>query len=271
MDFDATVQEGLRRSNARFVASMTRIIEQYNRPFKDDVLISIASLTYDTSDGPKQWDKVSRKDVKTWKKKILKCNRRSPRHTDKKSCDFQDEHSTVVDQESSENPCAVTSDTGEESGDIASVGRKFEGIHLKNLNVDDGQTLKKKRVPVDVIVQGDERNIPKWITITTPSSSKSRRSTLPGQELLGEESGDIASVGRKFEGIHLKNLNVDDGQTLKKKRVPVDVIVQGDERNIPKWITITTPSSSKSRRSTLPGQELLGTIKSLVCWSNVFV
>ncbi|XP_037999261.1 uncharacterized protein LOC119703426 [Motacilla alba alba] len=87
---------------------------------------------------------------------------------------------------------------------------------------------------------------------------------LANDELEGEESDDIASVGRKFEGIHLKNLNVDDGQTLKKKRVPVDVIVQGDERNIPKWITITTPSSSKSRRSTLPGQELLDN-QAVVC------
>ncbi|XP_039588685.1 uncharacterized protein LOC120513374, partial [Passer montanus] len=62
-----------------------------------------------------------------------------------------------------------------------------------NLNGDDGQILTKKRVPVDVILQGDERNIPKWITIITPSSSKSRHSTLPGRELLGNQ----ASVCRK--------------------------------------------------------------------------
>ncbi|XP_063006367.1 uncharacterized protein LOC134414970 [Melospiza melodia melodia] len=263
--------------------------------------------------GPKRQDRTSRKDAKTCKKGFTR-TRQQQRRREKQSHDLGDENSPAR-QESSENSGADTSDTGEEGGDVASVGRKFEGIHLKNLNVDDGQNLKKKRVPVDVILQGDERNIPKWITIPT-SSSKSRRSTLPGQELLGpkrqdrtsrkdaktckkgftrtrqqqrrrekqshdlgdensparqessensgadtsdtgEEGGDVASVGRKFEGIHLKNLNVDDGQNLKKKRVPVDVILQGDERNIPKWITIPT-SSSKSRRSTLPGQELLG-------------
>ncbi|KAL9865628.1 Holliday junction recognition protein isoform 3-T3 [Geothlypis trichas] len=242
MEFDPTMQEGLRRSSARFMASMTRIMEQ----------------------------RISQK----------------PRSTVKQSRDFEDENS-AEHQESSENSGADTCDTDEEGGDVASVGRKFEGIGLKNLNVGDGQILKTKRVPVDVIVQGDERNIPKWITITTPSSSKSHRSTLPGRELLvkqsrdfedensaehqessensgadtcdtDEEGGDVASVGRKFEGISLKNLNVGDGQILKTKRVPVDVIVQGDERNIPKWITITTPSSSKSHRSTLPGRELLG-------------
>ncbi|XP_077030492.1 Holliday junction recognition protein isoform X3 [Agelaius phoeniceus] len=286
MEFDPTMQEGLRRSSARFMASMTRIIEQYSHPFRDDILISMDSLTYDTPEGPKRWDHMSRKDVKTWKKGFTHVGQRT-RSREKQSRDFEDENS-AEHQESSENSGADTSDTGEEGGDVASVGRKFEGIHLKNLNVDDGQILKKKRVPVDVILQGDERNIPKWITITTPPSlSKSHRSTLPGRELLekqsrdfedensaehqessensgadtsdtGEEGGDVASVGRKFEGIHLKNLNVDDGQILKKKRVPVDVILQGDERNIPKWITITTPPSlSKSRRSTLPGRELL--------------
>ncbi|KAM3678767.1 Holliday junction recognition protein [Ammospiza maritima maritima] len=315
MEFDPTMQEGLRRSSARFMASMTRIFEEYTHPFRDDVLISIDSLTYDTPQGPKRWDRMSRKDAKTWKKAFTRISRK-PRRTEKRSHDLEDENSPAR-QESSENSGADASDTGEEAGDVASVGRKLEGIHLKTRNVDDGQILKKKRVPVDVILQGDERNIPKWITITTPSSSKSRRSTLPGQELhgpkrwdrmsrkdaktwkkaftrisrkprrtekrshdledensparqessensgadtsdTGEEAGDVASVGRKLEGIHLKTRNVDDGQILKKKRVPVDVILQGDERNIPKWITITTPSSSKSRRSTLPGQELHG-------------
>ncbi|XP_066424937.1 Holliday junction recognition protein [Molothrus aeneus] len=288
MEFDPTMQEGLRRSSARFIASMTRIIEHYNHPFRDDILISMDSLTYDTPEGPKRWDHMSRKDVKTWKKGFTHVGQR-PRSTEKQSRDFEDENS-AEHQESSENSGADTSDTGEEGGDVASVGRKFKGIRLKNLNVEsDGQILKKKRVPVDVILQGDERNIPKWITITTPPSlSKRRRSALPGRELLekqsrdfedensaehqessensgadtsdtGEEGGDVASVGRKFKGIRLKNLNVEsDGQILKKKRVPVDVILQGDERNIPKWITITTPPSlSKRRRSALPGRELL--------------
>ncbi|XP_030798924.1 uncharacterized protein LOC115900870 isoform X4 [Camarhynchus parvulus] len=313
MEFDPTMQEGLRRSNARFMASMARIMEEYSHPFRDDILISIDSLTYDTPEGPKQWDRMSRKDIKTWKKGFMRISRR-PRNTEKQSRDFEDGNS-AVHQESSENSGTDTSDTGEEGGDVASVGRKFEGIRLRNLKVDDGQIVKKKRVPVDVILQGDERNIPKWITITTPSPSKSRHSTLPGRELLGpkgpvskkngqkgkkgftrisrrprntekqsrdfedgnsavhqessensgtdtsdtgEEGGDVASVGRKFEGIRLRNLKVDDGQIVKKKRVPVDVILQGDERNIPKWITITTPSSSKSRHSTLPGREPLG-------------
>ncbi|XP_053827970.1 Holliday junction recognition protein isoform X3 [Vidua macroura] len=96
-------------------------------------------------------------------------------------------------QESSENSGAEISDTGEESGDIVSVERKFESIHLQNLIVDDGQIFKEEIVPVDVILQGDERNIPKWVKIKTPISLKSHRSTSPGQKLLGSQ----AAVCRK--------------------------------------------------------------------------
>ncbi|XP_041887506.1 Holliday junction recognition protein isoform X2 [Corvus kubaryi] len=141
----------------------------YNHPFEDDLLVSMDTLTYDTPDGPKRWGQVSKKDVKKWKKKIFKHNRQSQRNreiSEQQSSDFEDEHSTVH-QESSENSGVDTSDAGEES-DIVSVRRKFEDIHLQNLDVDDGQVQKKEIVQVDLIVQGDERNIPKWITVTSP-------------------------------------------------------------------------------------------------------
>ncbi|XP_053792559.1 Holliday junction recognition protein isoform X2 [Vidua chalybeata] len=162
MDSEA-MQEGLHRSKARFVASMSRIIEQYNQPFEDDILVSIYTLTYDTTEGPKRWDKVSRKDVRKWKETLFEHKSQRPKNT------------------------------GEESGDIVSVERKFESIHLQNLIVDDGQIFKEEIVPVDVILQGDERNIPKWIKIKTPISLKSHRSTSPGQKLLGSQ----AAVCRK--------------------------------------------------------------------------
>ncbi|OWK51871.1 hypothetical protein RLOC_00013493, partial [Lonchura striata] len=203
MDSDA-MQGGLRRNEARFMATMSRILEEYNHPFEDDILVSMDTLTYDTPDGPKQWEKVSRKDARKWKKKIFK--------------------------ESSENPGMEIPNTDEESDDVVSVGRKFEGIHLQNLIADDGQIFKKEIVPVDVIVQGDGRNIPKWITdlgvftalvckkqsksftnlfsllfyiytlifdvqVTTPISSKSHQSTSPGQKLLAENFNHLDFKG----------------------------------------------------------------------------
>ncbi|KAM4788060.1 Holliday junction recognition protein isoform 2-T2 [Cyanocitta cristata] len=194
MERDAAVQEGLRRSNARFMASMNSILERYNHPFEDDLLVSMDTLTYDTPDGPKRWGQVSRKDVKKWKKKIFKHNRQSQRKreiSEQQSSDFEDEHSTVH-QESSENSGVDTSDTGEES-DIVSVRRKFEDFHFQNPDVDDGQVQKKERVQVDLIVQGDERNIPKWIMVTSPGLLKSQHLTSPVQELIDNQ----AAVRRK--------------------------------------------------------------------------
>ncbi|XP_068878599.1 Holliday junction recognition protein isoform X1 [Aphelocoma coerulescens] len=228
MERDAAVQEGLRRSNARFVASMNSILERYNHPFEDDLLVSMDTLTYDTPDGPKRWGQVSRKDVKKWKKKIFKHNRQSQRNreiSEQQSSDFEDEHSTVH-QESSENSGVATSDTESttffsthpmkqeknfkgicslasrlesiyrnlcEESDIVSVRRKFEDFHFQNLEADDGQVQKKERVQVDLIVQGDERNIPKWITVTSPGLLKSQHLTSPVQELIDNQ----AAVRRK--------------------------------------------------------------------------
>uniref|UniRef100_A0A8C3QC66 Uncharacterized protein n=1 Tax=Geospiza parvula TaxID=87175 RepID=A0A8C3QC66_GEOPR len=57
MECNAVVQEGLRHSNARFTASMSRIMEEYSHPFKDDILVSTDTLTCDTPDRPKQWER----------------------------------------------------------------------------------------------------------------------------------------------------------------------------------------------------------------------
>uniref|UniRef100_A0A8U8BRB7 Uncharacterized protein n=1 Tax=Geospiza parvula TaxID=87175 RepID=A0A8U8BRB7_GEOPR len=61
---------GLWHSNARFTASMSRIMEEYSHPFKDDILVSTDTLTYtltcDTPDRPKQWErKCQRRMLKT--------------------------------------------------------------------------------------------------------------------------------------------------------------------------------------------------------------
>uniref|UniRef100_A0A8C3QCJ0 Uncharacterized protein n=1 Tax=Geospiza parvula TaxID=87175 RepID=A0A8C3QCJ0_GEOPR len=47
------LEEGLWHSNARFTASMSRIMEEYSHPFKDDILVSTDTLTCDTPDRPK--------------------------------------------------------------------------------------------------------------------------------------------------------------------------------------------------------------------------
>ncbi|XP_015733249.1 Holliday junction recognition protein [Coturnix japonica] len=143
----------LRRSKDRFQTSILSILERYNYPFEDDFLVSIETLTYDTPDGPKQWGELSLQELR----KLFKRHVRSKRTEDQ----------TV----------------GEES-DAEIVRRRFEDIHVQSLDEDDAEVGKKVQVQVDVIVQDDERRIPKWITLT-PSSS---HCTSPARGLLGNKS-----------------------------------------------------------------------------------
>ncbi|KAM6319737.1 Holliday junction recognition protein [Podargus strigoides] len=131
----------------------------YNHPFEDDLLISMETLTYSTPNGPKQWEKVSTKQIKKWKKEAFKCNRGSQRNADEES-----------------------------DADIVSVRRKFEDIHFQNLDADDGKIQKKVKVQVDVIVQDNARQIPKWIMIAPPRSSKGLRLASPVQEPIGNQA-----------------------------------------------------------------------------------
>ncbi|XP_017663360.1 PREDICTED: Holliday junction recognition protein isoform X4 [Lepidothrix coronata] len=198
MDFhvDAKLQEQLRQSSARFMASVNRILERYNHPFEDDYLVSMETLTYDTPDGPKKWGNVSTKNIKKWRKEILKHNRRSQRNAEtskQQISDFEGGHSSVH-QESPENTQMDTSDIDEASDvEMVSVRRKFEDVHLQNLNVDDGKIQEKVKVPVDVIVQDDARKIPRWIEVAPQCLPKGFHVTSSVQELIDNQ----ATVCRK--------------------------------------------------------------------------
>lgn len=118
------------------------------------------TLTYDTPEGPKEWGDLSTKEVR----KQFKHHARSQRTADQTA--------------------------GEESdAEIVSVRRRFEDIHFQNLDLDDVKAREKVQVQVDVIVQDNERRIPKWITVE-PSSS---HFTSPVREMIGHQS----SVCRK--------------------------------------------------------------------------
>ncbi|XP_009863235.1 PREDICTED: uncharacterized protein LOC104270539 [Apaloderma vittatum] len=145
----------------------------YNHPFEDDVLISMETLTYDTADGPKEWEKVPDNMRKKWKDEVLK--------------------------ESPEKSSTDTSDTDEESdASIVSIRRKFEDTHFQNPFVGDGKIQETVKVQVDVIVQEDTRKIPKWITILPQGSSESRHLALPMQEAVGT-SNKVAVCSKRVE------------------------------------------------------------------------
>ncbi|XP_035170988.1 Holliday junction recognition protein isoform X2 [Oxyura jamaicensis] len=189
------LDEWLRHSNDRFVASINRIVEKYNHPFEDDFLISMETLTFDAPDGPKKWGEVSNKSLKKWKKKLLKRHTRSQRNTEmskQHASSFEDGHSTVH-QVFPENSSMEVSDADVESdADIVSVRKRFEDIHFQNLDVDHVKTPEVK-IQVDVIVQEDARRIPKWITAAPQGLSEDHHLISPVQQMIGNQ----ASVFRK--------------------------------------------------------------------------
>ncbi|XP_063201007.1 uncharacterized protein LOC134519834 [Chroicocephalus ridibundus] len=205
MDLD----EGLRRSNARFRACINGILERYNHPFEDDLLISMETLTYNTPDGPKQWTEVSTKKLRQWKKEVLQRNR-NQRNADiskqqtSEATDFEDGHSTIHQfptcsalfyercvftyQVSPEESHVDASDIDEESdADIVSVRRKFEDIHFQNAYVHDENTQEKGTIQLDALVQDDARKIPKWITRVPQEVSEGPHLASPQQELIGNQ------------------------------------------------------------------------------------
>ncbi|KAM9301112.1 Holliday junction recognition protein [Morus bassanus] len=200
VDLDLDLDERLRQSNARFVASINRILEKYNQPFEDDLLISMETLTYNTPDGPKQWGEVSTKKLKIWNKEVPEHNRESQRNADvseQPTSDFEDGHSTIH-QESPESSHVDTSDVDEESdADIVSVRKKFEDIHFQNLYVHDEEIQEKEKVQVDVIVQDYARRIPKWITI----APQGNRAAVCRKKELSNECPSARPPRLQFSGV----------------------------------------------------------------------
>ncbi|XP_075446180.1 uncharacterized protein LOC142489407 isoform X2 [Ascaphus truei] len=56
LDPSGVLNSELDRNEKVFQAKMTMILMKYDKPFEDDLLIDIASLTYDTPNGPKIWN-----------------------------------------------------------------------------------------------------------------------------------------------------------------------------------------------------------------------
>ncbi|XP_074847080.1 Holliday junction recognition protein [Carettochelys insculpta] len=190
--------ERLRRSNARFVDALRRIIEKYNYPFEDDFLVSMDSLTYDTPNGPQLWGEESDKSLKNWKKKSHKRETPCQKTTETQKhwiLDVENEdlkgHQECAG-ESSTDACEEIQDADtdtESEADLVSVRRKFEDVNLKediiHINPSELEVREKVRVRVDVIVQDDERKIPKWIMVAPREKSKSLHITSPCKDWMG--------------------------------------------------------------------------------------
>ncbi|XP_043366527.1 Holliday junction recognition protein isoform X2 [Dermochelys coriacea] len=179
----------------------------YNYPFEDDILVSMESLTYDTPIGPQLWGDMSEKNINEWKKKLHKRATQCQKITESRKqwiSDFEDEDLKVHQEparksfiDSYEEIQVADTDT-ESEADLVSIRRKFENVNLKEdillVNPSELEMREKVRVRVDVIVQDDERNIPKWIMVAPGEKSKRLHVTSPWQDLMGMTKSPVDKI-----------------------------------------------------------------------------
>ncbi|XP_065444362.1 Holliday junction recognition protein isoform X4 [Chrysemys picta bellii] len=180
---------------------------KYNYPFEDDILVSMESLTYDTPIGPQLWGDMSEKNINEWKKKLHKRATQCQKTTETRKqwiSDFEDEDLKVPQEparksfiDSYEEIQVADTDT-ESEADLVSIRRKFENVNLKEdillVNPSELEMREKVKVRVDVIVQDDERNIPKWIMVAPGEKSKRLHITSPWQDLMGMTKSPVDKI-----------------------------------------------------------------------------
>uniref|UniRef100_K7GFH2 Uncharacterized protein n=1 Tax=Pelodiscus sinensis TaxID=13735 RepID=K7GFH2_PELSI len=113
----------------------------------------------------------------------------------------------------------------ESEGDLVSIRRKFENVNFKGLDFFNLERREKVRVRVDVIVQDDERKIPKWIMLLPTG-----KHYPDGFEILGDDS-------KKLNNNHSL-----DGDKLALKSGALFNL--SDEITIPKHISLLEKNES---------------------------
>ncbi|XP_038614134.1 Holliday junction recognition protein isoform X2 [Tachyglossus aculeatus] len=222
---------------------MGRILEKYNHAFEDDVVVCLETLTYNTPAGPKVWGETPQK--------IKKKNKTQKRPVESRSQLYEENPVPARDAEISSGD--VTFDVECENVDVTLIGKQLKTINL------EGQTcslresfschatpegpaqneIKRKRiVSVDVLLQNDERNYPKWIELadtgeakpvcTTVSSVNTSTKSLPGYP--DNASGINPESPEKHTPSSLQELGLSCRSSVSKEVVPQNQRFHQDEK-----------------------------------------
>ncbi|XP_078245975.1 Holliday junction recognition protein isoform X1 [Pogona vitticeps] len=180
-DGDSSMDRRLRRSSRHFASAMSSIVEKYNFPFDDDLIVSIKSLTYNTSDGPRAWGEES-----------------STECTDTSYQSFEEEQFT--DSLGTNQLDAVADHKS--SAKLASIKRHLENIHIKEniplICYSETPVKNKYRVQMDMLLDDGTNSVPEVLTITG-TRARNAHQWSPLQELDDNSSirGDPDVLGKR--------------------------------------------------------------------------
>ncbi|XP_019384146.1 PREDICTED: uncharacterized protein LOC109305609 isoform X2 [Crocodylus porosus] len=209
--------ERLHRSGLRFAAALNGIVTKYSFPFEDDVLVSMQTLSCNTPDGPKSWEDISQNYLKRRRKSLKKTTHyQATTETEQSIAGVEDEEMKIHQEvsgesfiQSSEDSQVEDTDT-ENKADLVSIRRSFENVNLEENNrlladLSEMEMGDKFRVRVDVIVQGDDRNIPKWITVAPREKPESIHLLSPLQGLMEKSRFVFDTVAPRCQPLTKKN------------------------------------------------------------------
>ncbi|KYO22505.1 Holliday junction recognition protein [Alligator mississippiensis] len=209
--------ERLHRSGARFADALNGIVTKYSYPFEDDVLVSMQTLSCNTPDGPRSWEDISQNYLKRRRKLLKKTTHyQVTTETEQSIAGVKDEEIKSYQEvagesfiQSSEESQVEDTDT-ENKADLVSIRRSFENVNLKENNIllanpSEMEMGDKFRVRVDVLVQGDDRNIPKWITVAPREKPESIYLLSPLQGLMETSKSVFDTVAPRCRPLTEKN------------------------------------------------------------------
>ncbi|XP_063161639.1 Holliday junction recognition protein isoform X2 [Candoia aspera] len=191
-----------RLSRYRFASAMSSIVNKYNFPFEDDMVVSIKSLTYDTYDGPKVWgeepsdeilDKSDENSIQCQENLVQKQNSDFEEdYTDDQP--FEEHHFTNLHEESQFSP------GDKRNAELASIKWHLANIHIKEnipLECNSRTPVKNKcNVEMDMLLEDCTSSVPTTLTVTR-TEPRSINQLFPLQEMENKSFIGYDVVQRK--------------------------------------------------------------------------
>ncbi|KAJ6662685.1 hypothetical protein lerEdw1_011325 [Lerista edwardsae] len=195
------MESRFRRSSLRFACAMSSIVEKYNFPFDNDMIVSIKTLTYETPDGPKVWGEEENNAMTNCSyQSTVQCQENAElsdfneetqqqQTSDFENEDYEDYQSAEEEQfTNSYGENQLESPDHKSHNELVSIKKNLENVHIK-----ETPTKNKCRVEMDILLEEGAMSVPKLLKVTRTKPQNFLQGS-PMQVLGGESLFDPHSV-----------------------------------------------------------------------------